>query len=143
MNVLGVSAWRFVLMVLAAEAAPVLMLVLAMFVVGTAQGSQPSQATAEAWGSWIGPIFGALFTSYFAYRLARGGNRPNALGVAYGVSVAALDLALTLVMAQGQPFRLLFAFSALARLAAGAFGGWMAGNAVSVATATAPTAQPK
>jgi hypothetical protein len=38
MTIFGVRAWRFVLMVLAAEIAPILVLVLAMFVVGTVQG---------------------------------------------------------------------------------------------------------
>jgi len=97
-----------------------------MFVVGTVQGGRPSQATAEAWGSWIGPTFGALFTGFFAYRLARGSNRPGALGLAFGLSVAMLDLGLTLLLAQGVPFQLLFALSALSRLAGGGLGGWMA-----------------
>jgi hypothetical protein len=126
MTIFGVRAWRFVLIVLAAELAPILVLVLAMFVVGTVQGGQPSQATASAWGSWIGPTFGALFTGFFAYRLARGSNRPGVFGLAFGVSVAMLDLGLTLLAAKGAPFQLLFAVSALSRLAAGALGGWMA-----------------
>jgi hypothetical protein len=94
MTILGVRAWHFTLMVLAAEIAPILVLVLAMFVVGTVQGGQPSQATASAWGSWIGPTFGALFTGLFAYRLGRGSNRPAMFGLAFGLSVAMLDLGL-------------------------------------------------
>jgi hypothetical protein len=100
--------------------------VLAMFVVGTAQGAQPSQETASAWGSWIGPPFGALFTGFFAYRLARGSNRPGMFGLAFGVTVAMLDLGLTLLAAQDAPFQWLFALSALTRLAGGGLGGWMA-----------------
>jgi hypothetical protein len=126
MTIFGVRVWRFVLMVLAAEIAPILVLVLAMFFVGTAQGAQPSQETASAWGSWIGPTFGALFTGFFAYRLARGSNRPGMFGLAFGVSVAMLDLGLTLGAAQGLPFQWLFALSALSRLASGGIGGWMA-----------------
>ena len=111
-------------MVLAAEIAPILMLVLAMFVVGSAQGAQPSQETASAWGAWIGPIFGALFTGFFAYRLARGSNRPAMFGLAFGVAVAMLDLGL--IAAQSVSFQWLFALSALSRLAGGGLGGWMA-----------------
>jgi hypothetical protein len=123
MTIFGVSAWRFVLMVLAAEIAPILVLVLAMFFVGTVQGGQPSQATASAWGAWIGPIFGALFTGFFAYRLARGSNRPGVFGLAFGVSVAMLDLGL--IATQGAPFQWLFAVSAMSRLASGWLGGWV------------------
>ena len=123
MTVFRVRAWRFVLMVLAAEVAPILVLVLAMFFVGTAQGGQPSQATASAWGAWIGPIFGALFTGFFAYRLARGSNRPGAFGLTFGVSVAMLDLAL--IATQAASFQWLFAVSAMSRLASGWLGGWM------------------
>jgi hypothetical protein len=126
MTIMGVSAWRFVLSVIAAEAAPILVLVLAMFVVGTAQGAQPSQETASAWGSWIGPTFGALFTGYFAHRLARSSIRPSAVGLAFGVSVAMLDLGL--IATQGVSFQWLFAVSALSRLAGGGLGGWMAGR---------------
>ena len=124
MTIFGVPAWRFVLLVLAAELAPILVLVLAMFFVGTAQGGQPSQATASAWGAWIGPIFGALFTGFFAYRLARGSNRPGAFGLAFGVSVAMLDLGL--IATQGAPFQWLFAVSAMSRLVSGWVGGRMA-----------------
>ena len=123
MTIFGVRAWRFVLMVLAAEIAPILVLVLAMFVVGTVQGGQPSQETASAWGSWIGPTFGALFTGLFAYRLARGSNRPGVFGLAFGAAVAMLDLGL--IATQGASFQWLFALSALSRLAGGGLGGWM------------------
>ena len=123
MTIFGVRAWRFVLMVLAAEIGPILVLVLAMFLVGTVQGGQPSQQTASAWGSWIGPTFGALFTRFFAYRLARGSNRPGVLGLAFGAAVAMLDLGL--IATQGASFQWLFALSALSRLAGGGLGGWM------------------
>ena len=124
MTIFGVRAWRFALMVLAAEIAPILVLVLAMFVVGTAQGAQPSNETASAYGAWIGPIFGALFTGFFAYRLARGSNRPSMFGLAFGVAVAMLDLGL--IATQGVSFQWLFVLSAMSRLAAGWFGGWVA-----------------
>ena len=123
MTIFGVRAWRFILMVMAAELAPILVLVLAMFFVGTAQGAQPSQETASAWGAWIGPIFGALFTGLFAYRLARRSTRPAVFGLAFGVAVAMLDLGL--IATQGVPFQWLFALSAISRLAAGWLGGWM------------------
>ena len=111
-------------MVVAAELAPILVLVLAMFFVGTAQGAQPSQATASAWGAWIGPIFGALFTGLFAYRLARGSNRPAMFGLAFGVAVAMLDLAL--IATQDATFQWLFVVSAMTRMAGSWLGGWMA-----------------
>jgi hypothetical protein len=94
-----------------------------MFFVGLAIGGRPSQETASAWGSWIGPISGALSTGIVAWMLARTASSPVQIGVALGVAVAVLDLGLTLLAAQGTPFRLLFAVSALSRLA----GGWLGG----------------
>jgi hypothetical protein len=128
MTIMGVSAWRFVLSVIAAEAIPILLLVLAMFFVGTKIGARPSQATAEAWGSWIGPIGGTLATAVIAWLLARSNIRPLHVGIALGVAVGVLDLSLTLLAAKGAPFRLLFAVSALARVVGGALGGFMAGR---------------
>ena len=126
MTIMGVSAWRFALGVVAAEAAPVLLLVVAMLFVGLAIGGQPSQETAAAWGSWIGPIGGALSAGIVARMLARSSNRPVHLGIALGLAVALFDLGLTLLAAQGAPFRLLFVVSALARLAGGGLGGFAA-----------------
>ena len=123
MTIMGVSGWRFALGVLAAEAAPVLALVVAMFFVGLAIGGRPSQATASAWGAWIGPIGGALAAGIAGRMLARSSSRPVQLGIALGVAVALLDLALTLLATQGAPFRLLFAGSALSRAVGGGLGG--------------------
>ena len=123
MTILGVATWRFVLGVLAAELAPILVLVLAMFVVGTAAGARPSQETAERYGAWIGPILGAIATGVIAYLLARHSPRPIPLGLVFGISVALLDVALT--AAQRAPFQVVFVLSALARIAGGVLGGWM------------------
>ena len=126
MTVLGVSVWRFVVGVIGAELAPVLVLVAAMFVVGTAAGARPSQETAERYGAWIGPIFGAIATGVIAYPLARHSPRPIPLGLVFGISVALLDVAL--IAAQRAPFQMLFVLSALARIAGGVLGGWVAGR---------------
>lgn len=126
MTIFGVSLWRFVLGVIVSEAVPILLLVLAMVFVGHAIGGKPSQETASAWGSWIGPIGGALATGVVAWMLARRGSSPVQLGVALGVAVAFLDLGLTLLAAQGAPFRLLYAVSALTRLVGGYGGGLLA-----------------
>jgi hypothetical protein len=126
MTILGVSTWRFVLGVIASEAAPVLLLVLAMLVVGVKTGGRPSPETAAAWGAWIGPIGGALATGIIAWMLARSSIRPMPLGFALGLAVALLDLGLTLLAAQGAPFRLLFAISALSRVVGGGLGGVIA-----------------
>ena len=123
MTIFGVSLWRFAVGVIAAEAVPILLLVIAMFFVGTAIGGRPSQETATAWGSWIGPIGGALSTAVVAWMLARPGSSPVQAGIALGVAVGVLDLALTLMATTGEPFRPLFAISALTRIA----GGWMGG----------------
>src|SRR5918994_1636017 len=101
MTILGVSVWRFVLGVIAAEAVPILLLVLAMFFVGMKIGGRPSQETAEAWGAWIGPIGGVLATGAIAWMLARSSSRPMQLGLAIGLVVGVLDLSLTLLAAQG------------------------------------------
>jgi hypothetical protein len=123
MTIMGVSAWRFALGVMVAEAVPVLLLVLAMFFVGMSIGGQPSQEIAAAWGSWIGPIGGTLSTAIVARMLARSSSRPVHLGLALGFAVGLFDLALTLLLAQGAPFRLLFVISALSRVAGGGLGG--------------------
>jgi ABC-type uncharacterized transport system permease subunit len=128
MTVMGVSWWRFVLGVIGSEAVPILLLVLAMFFVGTKLGARPSQATAEAWGAWIGPIGGALATAVIAWLLARSSTRPVQLGIALGVAVGLFDLGLTLLAAKGAPFRILYVVSALARVIGGALGGVMAGR---------------
>ena len=123
---MGVSVWRFALSVIAAEAIPVLLLVLAMFFVGMKIGGRPSPETAAAWGAWIGPIGGALATGIIAWMLARSSIRPMQLGIALGVAVGLLDLGL--IAAQGVSFRWLFAVSVLARVMGGALGGVMAGR---------------
>ena len=123
-RIAGVKASRFVFGVLAAEAAPVLALVAAMFVVGTKIGRQPSQATAEAWGAWIGPLGGTLAAAIVGRILARASDRPMRAGIGFGAAVACFDLGLTLLATQGSSFRLLYAISALARLAGGALGGF-------------------
>jgi hypothetical protein len=126
MTILGVSVWRFVLGVIAAEAVPVLLLVLAMLVVGLKTGGRPSQETASAWGAWIGPIGGALATGIIAWMLARSSIRPMQLGIALGVAVGLLDLGL--IASQGVSFRWLFAVSVLARVLGGGLGGVVAGR---------------
>lgn len=123
MTIFGVSIWRFLLGVIAAEAVPILLLVIAMFFVGSAIGGRPSQETVAAWGSWIGPIGGTVSTALVAWMLARPSSTPVLAGIALGVAVAVLDLALTLMATKGEPFRVLYAVSALTRLA----GGWLGG----------------
>ena len=124
MTIMGVSAWRFVLGVIAAEAIPVLLLVLAMLPVGLIIGGRPSQETASAWGSWIGPIGGALATGFIAWMLGRASVRPMQLGVALGVAVGLVDL--IWIASLGAPFRWVFVVSVLARVIGGSLGGVMA-----------------
>jgi hypothetical protein len=126
MMIFGVSFWRFALGVIMAEAVPILLLVLAMLFVGIAIGGRPSQETASAWGSWIGPIGGTLSTCIVAWMIARAGSNPVRVGIALGVAVALLDLGLTLIAVKGTPFRLLYAISALSRFAGGYVGGLLA-----------------
>ena len=128
MSIYGVSLWRFVLGVIASEAIPILLLVLAMVFVGAAIGGKPSQETAAAWGGWIGPPGGLLATALMAWLLARGATGPVQFGIALGVAVAFLDLGLTLLGTRGEPFKLLYAISALGRLAGAWLGGWLAAS---------------
>jgi hypothetical protein len=123
MTIMGVTWWRFLLSVIAAEAVPILLLVLAMVPVGMKLGAQPSQETAAAWGAWIGPIGGALATGFFAWLLARSSIRPVQVGLALGIAVGLLDLGL--IAAQRVPFRWVFAVSVLARILGGMLGGAM------------------
>jgi hypothetical protein len=125
----GVGAGRFIAGVLGAELAPILMLVFAMFIVGTSMGGRPSQETAERYGAWIGPIGGAIATAVIAALLARRAARPIPFGVIFGASVALLDIAL--ILSQRPPFRVVFVISALGRLAGGVAGAWMFARSVS------------
>ena len=126
MTIFGVSLWRFAIGVIVSEAIPVLLLVIAMFPVGLAIGGRPSQETASAWGAWIGPIGGALATGVVAWMLTRTATNPVLAGLTLGIVVAILDLSLTLAATKAEPFRVLYAVSALSRLAGGCVGGLLA-----------------
>jgi hypothetical protein len=123
MSIQGVGTGRFIAGVIGAELAPILMLVLAMFIVGTSMGGRPSQETAERYGAWIGPIGGAIATALIACLLARRAARPIPFGLIFGASVALLDIAL--ILSQRPPFRVVFVVSALSRVAGGVAGAWM------------------
>lgn len=118
---------RLIAGALAAEAIPVFLLILYVFIFGP-RDPEGAAAFAEATGVWFGPLVGALVTLFAARIVARGAPGDELRhGLILGVLVAALDA--TIIVAGGTPFRLLFALSGLGRIAAGALGGWLAAKA--------------
>src|SRR5687768_14839173 len=88
---------RVLLAIVAAEALPILALVLVVVAYSfLRQASSPSpEQFAPAAGMWVGPIGGFLATLFFSRWAARGaGERALAHGAAVGVGTALLDFGL-------------------------------------------------
>lgn len=122
---------RITLAVVAAEALPVLLLVLVVVVYGLArrEGSRPPEEFAPAAGNWVGPIGGFVATLLMARWAARGATgRPLAHGAAVGVGTALLDVALALLLGGGGAIQPLILLSNAGRILAGVLGGWLAGR---------------
>jgi hypothetical protein len=92
---------RIIIAVIAAEALPILLLVLVVVVYGLIrQADSPTpEEFAPVAGNWVGPIGGFVATLLLAWRVARRAlERPIAHGVAVGVGTAMLDLALAALL---------------------------------------------
>ena len=120
---------RIVPAVIAAEALPILLLVLVVVVYGfvRAAGSTSPEDFAPVAGNWVGPIGGFLATLLIAWWVARrASERQVAHGVAVGVGTALLDLGLGNLLGGGEAIEPLFYLSNGGRILAGVLGGWLA-----------------
>ena len=78
---------------------------------------------------WVGPIGGFLVCALAGWWVARLGPDAERNGLALGIIVAVLDLALLTL--SGAPFGALMVLSAIGRVAGGYAGGWWAGRRLS------------
>jgi hypothetical protein len=120
---------RVLAAVVAAEALPILGLVIVVFVYGfTRQASAPSpEEFAPIAGKWVGPIGGFLATMLMGLWAARRSpHQPMAHGTAVGVGTALLDFSLAMLLGGGGPIDPLLLLSNGGRLLAGWLGGWLA-----------------
>ena len=109
---------------LAAEALPIVFLVILVVIFSSGDPIQ-DENFASSTGRWFGPVAGAIVTFLMGIWVTRGvSTRFLAHGVALGVLVAALDLAI--IAASPTPFEWLFIWSALGRVAAGSLAGFIA-----------------
>jgi hypothetical protein len=120
---------RIVLAVIAAEAAPILLLVLVVVgygVIRPADSRSPEEFAPLA-GNWVGPIGGFLATLLFAWWAARRApQRPLAHGAAVGVGTALLDFILGLLLGGSEAIHPVFFLSNAGRVIAGIVGGLLA-----------------
>lgn len=108
---------------LAAEALPIVFLVILVSVFSSGDPVEDQNFASET-GRWFGPVVGAIVTFLVGIWLTRGVKAHRiAHGVALGILVAALDLAI--IAASPTPFELLFFGSALGRVGAGTLAGYL------------------
>jgi len=123
---------RVVVAVIAAEALPILALVLVVFVYGLVRraDSMPPEKFAPVAGMWVGPIGGFAAVLLLAYWAAkRSAHVPILHGVAVGIGAAVLDLGLGIMMGGSEPVHPVLFWSNGGRVLAGVFGGWIASRA--------------
>ena len=121
---------RVVVAVVAAEALPILLLVVVVFVYGLVRraDSLPPEKFALVAGMWVGPIGGFVATLLFAFWAARGSS-PIPHGAAVGIGAAVLDLVLSIVLGGSEPVHPVLLWSNGGRVLAGVLGGWIASRA--------------
>jgi hypothetical protein len=120
---------RVVLGILAAEALPILLLILVVVVYGVtaAEGSRSPEEFAPLAGNWVGPIGGFFATMFFAWWAARGaGSKQFAHGVAVGVGTALLDFSIGISAGGGEGAATVLILSNAGRIVAGVIGGRLA-----------------
>ena len=121
---MNIRAGRIVIAAIVAEVIAILALVAIVAVFGP-NDAAAAQQFAERIGFWFGPLSGFVLCIAAAYwvtkRLTSGHVYQGAL---VGAAAAAIDIAL-LVLSAAQ-FQLVFVFSNIGRVLAGAIGGWLA-----------------
>jgi hypothetical protein len=120
--------WRRILLgVLVAEVVPIVVLVAMVAVSGSREATQ-AQAFAASVGRGVGPVGGAILTFIMS---AWAGWPVPALALRHGLALGGLAAAidLSIILAAGTPFELLFGVSNAGRVIAGALGGQVAATA--------------
>ena len=111
-----------------AEFLAVLALVLIVAVFGPSDQAA-AEAYAQRLGYWVGPLAGFVFTLIAGWWVAKNlTNYHLANGFVLGVAVAVIDI--SILVASGSGFQLIFAVSNIGRVIAGSIGGWLAGRSV-------------
>jgi hypothetical protein len=114
------------LAIFAAEALPVLLLVIVVVLYGLVRQSNsptPEEFAPQA-GNWVGPIGGFFATLFFSFWVARRASANRfAHGTAVGVGTALLDLALGFLLGGAAAASLVFLISNAGRILAGILGG--------------------
>ena len=112
---------RVALGVIAAEAVPIVLLVIIVAVFGPREQTS-AQQFATRLGQWVGPIGGDIMSFIAALWVARKSNQRRILhGTLVGVGSAVLDVGLIAISGAG--FEWLFVVSNAGRVAAGWLGG--------------------
>lgn len=120
---------RVLLAIVAAEALPILLLVVVVVVYGLTRqaGSRSPEEFAPIAGRWVGPMGGFVATLWFARWAARhAAGRQMARGAAVGVGTALLDIGLGLLLGGAGAIGPVFVLSNVGRIIAGLLGGWIA-----------------
>ncbi len=117
---------RILIAVIAAEAAPLLLLVALVTIFGPGT-TAADMHFAQTLGQWVGPLGGALATLFMAYwALKPLSFNCIAYGALIGLLVAILDAGI--LVFSGTPFQWLFLAAWIGRLFAGIVGGAAAGS---------------
>ena len=126
MTTVGLRWNRWVFGVLAAEAMPIVALVVLVATLGPGEPAA-DQEFAQTLGSWVGPIGGAVATFALSLWVLKPLSADHLrYGALFGLAVAVLDGGL--IAASGSAFQWLFVFSQLGRIVAGLIGGFVRRN---------------
>lgn len=115
---------RMILLAVAIEALSIVVLVVLVAIFGPAD-SAAAQEYAQRLGYWVGPLAGFVLCIGGGWLVARNlttGHVPR--GLLLGAMVAAIDI--TILIASGSGFQVVFLVSNLGRLVGGSLGGWLA-----------------
>jgi hypothetical protein len=119
---------RVIVGIVAAEALPVLALVIVVLMYGLARNAESPtpEEFAPVAGTWVGPIGGFLATLFIArWAARRASKRPIAHGAAIGAGTAMLDFGIGFLSVGGGAIQPLFFISNAGRILAGVLGGWL------------------
>lgn len=126
---MSIRVGRILAIAIVVEALAILGLVIVVALLGPSDPDS-ARAYAERVGYWFGPSAGFVLCIAGGWFVARRLTEGQVLnGLALGVAVAAIDIAL--IVAGGAAFQFVFVASNVGRVVAGTLGGWLAsrGNA--------------
>ncbi len=121
---MSVKVGRILIVAVAAEVAAVLILVLAVAIFGPRDPEGAAQY-AQSLGMWLGPIAGFVMCVIGGWFVSKNLAEKHVLnGFVLGAAVAAIDV--TILVAGGAEFQMVFVVSNIGRVVAGTLGGWLA-----------------